>query len=108
MTDGCDLAWLGLERHGDGRWSFELTPPLSRMDGKLYGGTGIAVAGSTMEAETARDALWTTAQFVGTAEIGEHIDCQVDVPATGRRPSQARVTATVGDRIVFVAVGATG
>lgn len=31
MTDGSDLAWLGLERHGEGRWSFDLTPPLSRI-----------------------------------------------------------------------------
>jgi hypothetical protein len=62
MTDGSDLAWLGLERQGEGRCSFELTPPLSRMDGKLYGGTGISVAVATMEAETARDTLWTTVQ----------------------------------------------
>ena len=108
MHDGSDLAWLGLERHDDRRWSFELTPPLSRMDGKLYGGTGIAVSVATMEAETARDALWSTVQFVGTADIGERVDCQVDVLASGRRTSQVRVTGTVGDRIVFITLGATG
>ena len=108
MTDGSDLAWLGLERHGNGRWSFEHTPPLSRMDGKLYGGTGIAVAVATMEAETAREALWTTVQFAGTAELGERVDCKVDELAAGRRTSQLRLTATVGDRLVLVALGATG
>ena len=108
MTDGSDLAWLGLERHGEGRWSFELTPPLSRMDGKLYGGTGIAVAVATMEAETTREALWTTVQFAGTADPGARIDCQVDVLAAGRRTSQLRLTATVGDHLVLVALGATG
>jgi acyl-CoA thioesterase len=108
MTDGSDLAWLGLERHGDGRWTFELTPPLSRMDGKLYGGTGIAVAVATMEAETARDAVWATVQFAGSADIGERVECHVEVLASGRRTSQLRLTATVGDRTVLAAVGATG
>lgn len=67
MTDGSDLAWLGLERRGDGRWSYELTPPLARTDGRPYGGTGIAVTVAAMEAETARDAVWTTVQFAGTS-----------------------------------------
>lgn len=108
MSDGSDLAWLGLERHDEGRWSFELTSPLSRMDGKLYGGTGIAVMVATMEAETARDALWTTVQYVGSADIGERIDCHVEVLANGKRTSQVRMTATVGERIVLAAVGGTG
>jgi acyl-CoA thioesterase len=108
VTDGSDLAWLGLERRGEGLWSFELTPPLSRMDGKLYGGTGLAVAVATMEAETARDVLWATAQFAGGTEPGERIDCRVEELARGRRTSQLRLTATVGDRLVLVALGATG
>jgi acyl-CoA thioesterase len=108
MSDASDNAWLGLERHGEGRWSFELTSPLTRHDGKLYGGAGIAVSVATMEAETEREALWTTTQFVGQADMGERIDCQVEVLAGGRRTSQVRVTGTVGDRIVFTALGATG
>jgi len=108
MTDGSDLAWLALERHDEGRWSFELTPPLSRMDNKLYGGTGIAVTVAAMEAETARDALWATTQFVGTADVGERIDVHVESLAVGRRTTQARITATVDDRVVFAAIGSTG
>lgn len=108
MTDGSDLAWLGLERHGEHRWSFELTPPLSRMDGKLYGGTGIAVCTASMEAETARDALWVTTQFVGSADIGERVELHVEPVAEGKRTTQVRITATVGDRLVLAAVGATG
>jgi acyl-CoA thioesterase len=108
MSDGSDLAWLGLERRREGRWSFELTSPLTRHDGKLYGGTGIAVMVATMEAETARDALWTTVQYAGSADIGERIDCHVEVLANGRRTSQVRMTASVGDRVVLAAIGATG
>jgi acyl-CoA thioesterase len=108
MSDGSDLAWLGLERSGDGRWSFELTSPLTRHDGKLYGGTGIAAMVATMEAETARDALWTTVQYAGSADMGERIECHVEALATGKRTSQVRMTATVGDRTVLAAIGATG
>jgi acyl-CoA thioesterase len=108
MTDGSDLAWLGLERSGDGRWSFEVTPPLTRPDGKLYGGTGIATTVATLEAETAREALWATVQFAGSAEVGERVDCHVEVLAQGRRTSQVRMTATCGERIVLAAIGATG
>jgi acyl-CoA thioesterase len=108
MPDGMDLAWLGLERVGNSQWSFELTSPLSRPDAKLYGGTGAAVMVAAMETETGRDALWSTVQFVGSADVGERIDCHVEVLASGRRTSQVRMTATVGDRIVLAGVGATG
>jgi acyl-CoA thioesterase II len=106
--ESSDLAWLGLERHGDGRWSFELTSGLTRHDGKLYGGTGIAVMVATMEAETARAALWTTVQFASTADLGDRIDCNVEVLASGKRTAQVRMTASVGDRVVLAAVGAAG
>jgi acyl-CoA thioesterase len=108
MPDDADLAWLGLERHDDGRWSFELTSGLTRHDGKLFGGTGIAVMVATMEAATGRAALWTTVQFAGSADLGARVDCRVEVLATGKRTSQVRMTATAGDRVVLAAIGATG
>ena len=108
MPDRSDLAWLGLERSGEGRWSFELTSALSRHDGKLFGGTGIAVMVATMEAETARDALWTTVQYAGSADVGTRVDCAVEVLANGKRTSQVRMTATAEDHVVLAAVGATG
>ena len=108
MTDDSDIAWLGLDRHGDGSWSFELTSELTRHDGKLFGGTGIAVTVATMEAETGRDTLWTTVQYASSADLGARIDCDVEVLASGKRTSQVRLTATVDDRIVLAAVGATG
>jgi acyl-CoA thioesterase len=103
-----DIRWLGLERRGEGQWSFELTPPLTRFDGKLYGGTGIAVAVAGMEAESGRGATYATVQFAGSADLGDRIDCHVEVLAEGRRTSQVRMTATVDGRIVLAAIGATG
>src|SRR6266850_342054 len=101
MCASSDLEWLGLESHGDGAWSFELTPPLSRFDGKLYGGTGIAVTTALFELQTERPALWATVQFAGSADVGDRIDCRVEVLAHGRRTSQVRMTASVGDRVML-------
>ncbi len=75
MQNTDDTEWLGLERERPGRWTFELTPPLSRFDGKFYGGTGIAVTTALLEAETERPALWATVQFAGSADVGERLDC---------------------------------
>ena len=105
--DGPD-AWLGLEGQGGGLWEFELTRPLARFDAKLYGGTGLAAVTAAMEAETGRPTLWATVQFVASADVGERIRCRVEVLAPGRRTSQVRVTAAVGDRVVLAALGSTG
>jgi acyl-CoA thioesterase len=102
-----DIRFLGLDFEGDGRSSFELVPHLARMDGRLYGGAAVAVSVAAMEAETDGFARWTTVQFVGLSEMGERITCQTDVLASGRRTSQVRVTGSVGDRVVFDAIGAT-
>jgi hypothetical protein len=47
-----------------------LAPHLSRIDGRLYGGTALALTLAAAEAATGRPALWATAQLVGTAEVG--------------------------------------
>ena len=84
-----------------------MRPALTRFDGKFFGGTGIAVTVATMEAESGRGAVYATVQFAGTADVGERIDCHVEVLARGNRTSQLRMTATTGGRIVLAAVGAT-
>jgi len=108
MTNASDIEWLGLEPRAPGEWSFELTGPLSRFDGKFYGGTGIAVTTALFEAETGRLPVWASVQFVGSADLGERIDCRVEVLATGRRTSQVRMTAHVGDRPMLLAIGSVG
>jgi acyl-CoA thioesterase len=102
-----DLAFLGLGLDPSGLGSFEVTVPLTRMDSRLYGGTAGAVATAAAEAVTGRRGLWTTVQFISHAELGDVIQVQVEVLAHGRRTSQARVTAVLGDRVVFAAVAAT-
>lgn len=108
MSDGSDLGWLGLERAGDGTWTFAVTPALSRMDGKFYGGTGIAAATAVMEAETGRRAVWASVQFVSTCATGERVRVEVGIGAAGRRSSQVQVHGWVGGRLLFAGLGATG
>jgi acyl-CoA thioesterase-2 len=98
---------LELHDAGDGHYGFDLTPELARFDGRLFGGAGLAASIAALETITERNALWVTTQFVGSAEIGEHIDCHAEVVAAGYNTSQGRVTATVGERIIFLALGST-
>jgi acyl-CoA thioesterase len=108
VSDGSDIDWLGLERTGEGRWEFVVTSGLARLDGKFYGGTGIASATAVMEAETGRRALWTTVQFVSSCAEGATVRAEVAVGAAGRRSSQVQVSAWVDDRLLYSALGSTG
>ncbi len=106
MTE--DIEWLGLEQQSEGAWRFELKSQLGRGDGKLYGGTGLAVSVALMETVTNRDALYCTTQFSGSANTGAVLDCEVEVLASGKRSSQLRITVSEGDRLVLTSLGATG
>jgi acyl-CoA thioesterase len=100
-----DATFLGLTDI-DGGVRFTVERRLARPDLRLFGGTAIAVALAAIERTTGRDAVWATAQLVGTAPVGTAIDCAVDELARGRRTSQVRITATAGDEVAFVALGA--
>jgi acyl-CoA thioesterase len=98
---------LDFDHQPDGRYGFDLTPELARFDGRLFGGAGLAASVGVLEAATQRHALWTTVQFIGSAEIGERIDCRAEVLAAGYNTTQAQVTATTDGRTVFIALGST-
>lgn len=103
-----DRAFLGLEMVGDGQASFLLRGALARHDGRLYGGTALAVAIALGEHATGRPALWSTVQFAsGASVVGDRVECEVEVLASGRRASQVRVIARVRGREIFCALGAT-
>lgn len=108
LPDPADLKLLNLSFDAEGgRGRFELIHGLGRHDGALYGGTGIAVSVTAMEAATAREALWVTTQFVATVQLGAVIDVATDVLASGRAISQVQVTARHEGRTLFVALGST-
>lgn len=90
-----------------GSSSFTLTPALARIDGALYGGTGVAASVVAMEAATQRDALWVVTQFIAPAHVGDAIAVDVEELARGGRIAQLEVRGHIGDRAIFRALGAT-
>jgi len=103
-----DVELLGMNLDADGRTSrFELIPGLSRHDGALYGGTGVAASVVAMEAATGRDCLWITTQYVSTTYLGSQIEVTADVLASGRAISQVQVTGRHQGRVLFVSLGST-
>lgn len=105
-----DADFLGLVRDDEpGRSRFTVEHHLSRIDGRLYGGTAIAVSITAAEEVSQRRALWMTTQFVSTAPEGAEISVLAEVLAPGRRTNQVRVTGTDADGdVVFASLGATG
>lgn len=105
-----DVEFLGLRTEGDdGRYSFGVEDRLARLDGRLYGGTAIAVSMVAAELLTGRATVWMTTQFVATAPANERISVQAEVLASGRRASQVRVTGTDSHgETMFASLGATG
>jgi acyl-CoA thioesterase len=103
-----DRELLGLTWDEDPRHSsFVQVPELCRLDGKLYGGTAIAVSLLAMEVATGKEARWVTTQFVSTADVGDRLDCFVDVVARGRAIDQVQVRGMLRDELVFSALGST-
>ncbi len=105
-----DAEFLGLTATGEpGRYEFTVQNHLARLDGRLYGGTAIAVSIAAAELVSDRDALWMTTQFVATAPADEVISVHAEVLAPGRRTNQLRVTGTdESGAVMFASLGATG
>jgi acyl-CoA thioesterase len=104
-----DVEFLGLDLIDAATASFVLEPHLVRPDGRLFGGTAVAVAVALAEQATDRTPIWTTVQFVrADTSAGERIDCTTEVLNVGRRSAQVRVIGRIDGSEVFCALGATG
>jgi acyl-CoA thioesterase II len=105
-----DAEFLGMDRlGGTNRFEFTVADHLSRLDGKLYGGTAIAASVAAAEQVSDRPALWMTTQFVSTTGLDSKISVQVEVLAPGRRTHQVSVTGTDAQgQVIFASLGATG
>ncbi len=91
----------------EGQFSVLVEPHLCRVDGRFYGGAALATAIASSEAASGRSALWFTTQLAGQAELRERIHVEVRSVAAGKTVTQMIVTGTVGDRLIFQALGAT-
>lgn len=99
---------LGLRpSEAPGEVRFTLAPHLCRIDGKLYGGTALAIVLAAAEIASGRPALWATTQLVGTTEVGSEVVVTTTEVARGRSTSQVQVDARVDGRLIVTGVGAT-
>ncbi len=74
----------------------------------MFGGVGMAAAITAMERTCRRPVIWATAQYLSYARPSDVVDLDVRVAAEGRRTSQARVTAHVGDTEILTVNAALG
>lgn len=105
--------FLGMDRHGDGRWTVPIRDrAVGGGRGSLFGGVGLAIGVAAMEAETDQPAVWATAQYIATMYDPSEMQLVVERPAVGRTVTQCRVDGTFTDvhgaRDVITVLGATG
>ena len=101
--------WLGLKgTHNPNRWFLPVTDGIATMGNFLFGGCGLGAAVEALESSTGRPVVWATAQYLSFAMVGEVVDLDVTVAVSGRRTTQARVVAHVGEREILTVNAALG
>lgn len=103
--------FLGIDPLGDRadlRWRLAVTPALATRGNFLFGGCGLGAALVALEAVSGRPPIWATAQYLSFAMVDETVDYQLALVATGRRATQARAVARVGDREILTVNAALG
>ena len=89
-------------------WSLSVEQRLSTSGGFLFGGCGLGAALAVLEELTGRPAIWATAQFLSFAMLGETVEIETVLVASGHFTAQARAVARVGDREILTVNAAFG
>lgn len=101
--------FLGIEPTDDPlRWRLPVTGAVSTPGRFLFGGCGLAAGVVALEAAVEQPAVWATAQYLAHAPTGSELDIHVTVAAQGRRTSQARAVAHLGEREILTVNAALG
>ncbi|WP_144037267.1 acyl-CoA thioesterase II [Sphingomonas sp. TZW2008] len=74
----------------------------------MFGGVGLAAATIAAERATGRNAVWSSAQFISYARIGDTLDFAVEVLSGGRNISQVRIVASNAGKPVLSVAAALG
>jgi acyl-CoA thioesterase len=101
--------FLGIEPVGDNlHWQLKVIPELTTPGNFLFGGCGLAAALVALEEASGRPTVWATAQYLSYAATGSVLDLTVTLPAEGKRVTQGRVVAKLGDKEILTLNGAVG
>jgi acyl-CoA thioesterase len=102
-------AFLGLQStHNRYRWTLPITPLIANWSGSLFGGCGLGAGIDVLEAVTGRPVVWATAQYLSYSQVGQVVDLDVKIGASGRHVTQARVTGHVEDTEILTVNAALG
>lgn len=74
----------------------------------MFGGVGLAAATIAAERATGRQVVWSSAQFISYARIGDTLEFVVEVLSAGRNISQVRVVASNGGKTILAVNAALG
>ncbi len=101
--------FLGLEATEDRlRWRLPVTPAVSTPGRFLYGGCALAAGLVALEEASGRPTVWATAQYLSFAPTGSEVEWEVVLAAVGRRTTQGRAIARVGDAEIITVNAALG
>jgi acyl-CoA thioesterase-2 len=101
--------FLGLEPTGDPlRWRLPVTGAVSTPGRFLYGGCALAAGIVCLEEASGRPTVWASAQYLSYAPTGSEVAWEVVLPATGKRTTQGRAIARVGDTEIITVNAALG
>lgn len=105
------MSIISLDRSAAHMWEMDVPPQLCVGTPKhmfLYGGAGLAIAISAMEAQTGRTTLWASAQYLSFVRPSDHMVISVEESARGKRSSQASAKLSGRDGLAIVATGSFG
>lgn len=101
--------FLGLEPTDDPlRWRLPVTTAVSTPGHFLYGGCALAAGLVALEAASGRPTVWATAQYLTYAPTGSQVEWEVVLAVVGRRTTQGRAIARVGDVEIITVNAALG
>ena len=90
------------------RWYLPVTPGICSGLGTLFGGCGLGAAIEMLERVTERPVVWACAQYLNFTKPPSVVDLDIQIGASGRTTTQARVTGHVGDSEIFTVNASLG
>lgn len=102
-------SFLGLKAApGPLHWSLPVTEGIAGSGRALFGGCGLAAGVVALEEASGRPTVWASAQYLSFAPVGDTVEVEVVLAATGHRTTQARAVGRVGDKEILTVNAALG
>jgi acyl-CoA thioesterase-2 len=100
--------FLGMSRDDESTWRFNVTDALITPGNFLFGGCGLAADITALEQASGRPTIYAAAHYLSFAPLDAEVLVRVRLAEIGRRVTQARATAFVGDREILTVNAALG